>query len=139
MGDGGIALILDVAASASVSGMISSADRRQALPNRASQTDCGRSRLDRSFCSAQAAFERLAIPLARWRGLENIPAAQVEFAAGRTVVQYRNRVLPLVSVAEMLGAVRRPETRSCTLSFTETACGYSAWWWTKSWISSRKP
>ena len=35
--------------------------------------------------------------------LEKIPAAQVELAAGRPVVQYRDRVLPLLGLAEALG------------------------------------
>jgi two-component system chemotaxis sensor kinase CheA len=43
------------------------------------------------------------MPLAQVARLENIPRSTVERAAGRTVVQYRAGVLPLVSLPEMLG------------------------------------
>ena len=42
------------------------------------------------------------MPLGKVARLETIQAAHVEFAAGRSVVQYRDRVLPLVSVVQML-------------------------------------
>ena len=41
--------------------------------------------------------------------LEKIPAAQVERAAGRPVVQYRDRVLPLLGLAEALGGTSAGE------------------------------
>ena len=48
-------------------------------------------------------FERLAIPLAQVARLEKIPSSEVEWAAGRAAVQYRDRILPLLNLAEMLG------------------------------------
>ena len=73
-------------------------------------------------CSAgPAAFERLAIPLAQVARLENIPATSVERAAGRAAVQYRQRILPLLHLAEMLGGSRRSRRDPARLSFTATS------------------
>ena len=110
MGDGGIALILDVAGIGLRSGVTVPAGQmaRAAEPAKAAGQ-----RADplRSLLLLRAGgFKRLAMPLAKVARLENIPAAQVEFAAGRSVVQYRNRVLPLVSVAQMLEGAPSPET-----------------------------
>jgi two-component system chemotaxis sensor kinase CheA len=49
------------------------------------------------------------MPLGKVARLETIQATQVEFAAGRSVVQYRNRVLPLVSVVQMLDGAPSPD------------------------------
>ena len=110
MGDGGIALILDVAGIGLRSGVTVPAGQmaRAAEPANSAvrQADPLRSLL----LLRAGGFKRLAMPLAKVARLENIPAAQVEFAAGRSVVQYRNRVLPLVSVAQMLEGAPSPET-----------------------------
>jgi two-component system chemotaxis sensor kinase CheA len=55
-------------------------------------------------------IKRLAMPLGKVARLETIQASQVEFAAGRSVVQYRNRILPLVSVAQMLDGTPSADT-----------------------------
>ncbi len=56
------------------------------------------------LCRA-GSFQRLGIPLAQVARLEKIPAASVEPAGGRAAVQYRQRILPLLDVSEMLGGV----------------------------------
>ncbi len=91
MGDGGIALILDVGGIGLRSGVI--------IPGGQAASAAGRDEPDglpadplRSLLLLRAGgLKRLAMPLAKVARLENIPAAQVEFAAGRSVVQYRNR------------------------------------------------
>ena len=110
MGDGGIALILDVAGIGLRSGAISPAGRT-AVPAEASQSAGKPIDARRSLLLLRAGgLKRLAMPLAKVARLENIPVEQVEFAAGRSVVQYRGRVLPLVSVAQMLDGAPSPET-----------------------------
>jgi two-component system chemotaxis sensor kinase CheA len=47
-------------------------------------------------------FERLAIPLSLVARLEEFPASAIEHAGGSKVVQYRNRILSLVSLREVL-------------------------------------
>jgi two-component system chemotaxis sensor kinase CheA len=100
MGDGGIALILDVAGIGLRSGVIVSGQAAAAAGS-----EEGGSAIDsrQSLLLLRAGgLKRLAMPLGKVARLETIPSAQVEFAAGRSVVQYRNCVLPLVSVSQVL-------------------------------------
>ena len=57
-------------------------------------------------------FERLAVPLSLVARLEEFPRSSIEFAGGCQVVQYRNRILPLVPLRNVLesGAPDRDET-----------------------------
>jgi two-component system chemotaxis sensor kinase CheA len=50
-------------------------------------------------------FERLCVPLALVARLEEFPKAEIEHAGGRRVVQYRSRILPLVSLTSILREV----------------------------------
>ncbi len=104
MGDGKIALILDVAGLGARSGVLPQAgpDSRNAHVAAASG-DAEARRTSLLLCSA-GSFPRLAIPLSQVARLEKIPAATVEHAAGCAAVQYRSRILPLLNVAEMLGS-----------------------------------
>ena len=109
MGDGGIALILDVAGIGLRSGVIAPSGQT-AVAAELAESAGKPANARRSLLLLRAgSVQRLAMPLAKVARLENIPAAQVEFAAGRTVVQYRGRMLPLVSVAEMLDGAPSPE------------------------------
>ena len=102
MGDGGIALILDVAGIGVRSGVIVHSSQAAAVAD-TNEADCNSVNSRQSLLLLRAGgIKRLAMPLGKVARLETIQAAQVEFAAGRSVVQYRNRVLPLVSVAQML-------------------------------------
>jgi two-component system chemotaxis sensor kinase CheA len=47
-------------------------------------------------------FERLAVPLSLVARLEEFPRSSIEFAGGREAVQYRNRILPLVHLRDVL-------------------------------------
>jgi two-component system chemotaxis sensor kinase CheA len=110
MGDGGIALILDIAAIGDRSGVIVHSGQT-ATVTVATEPDNGSVDSRRSLLLLRAGgIKRLAMPLGKVARLETIQAAQVEFAAGRSVVQYRNRVLPLVSVAQMLNGTPSPDT-----------------------------
>jgi two-component system chemotaxis sensor kinase CheA len=110
MGDGGIALILDVAGIGLRSGVILHSGQKAAAAE-ANEPDKSSVDSHRSLLLLRAGvLKRLAMPLGKVARLETIPAAQVEFAAGRSVVQYRNRVLPLVSVAQMLNGTPPADT-----------------------------
>ncbi len=102
MGDGRVALILDVMGLARHS-EICAESRAQAAGNQRDVTD--------PSCEAQALllfqageFERLAVPLSLVARLEEIPRSKLERAAGRSVVQYRDQILSLVPLAEFLGS-----------------------------------
>ena len=105
MGDGGIALILDVHGLGLRSGILKPV--RQALGSASGASVAAGAGSDPStsmLLFRAGGFPRVALPLAKVARLEQIPRADVELAAGRNVVQYRNDILPLVSVAEMLGS-----------------------------------
>jgi len=108
MGDGRVALILDVLGIAQRAGVISEvrdrvlADKLPILQDRwdKRQTlllfDVGKDR-------------RLAIPLSMVARLENVPRAAVEKANNREVVQYRGQIMPLLRLAGVLGVPPRDE------------------------------
>ncbi len=111
MGDGRIALILDVVGLGIRSGVIAQAGHAARSKPAADPPTSAEAGLRSLLLCRAGSFERLAIPLGQVARLEKIPAASVERAAGRTAVQYRQHILPLVDVAEMLGggAARDPE------------------------------
>ncbi|HXE57020.1 MAG TPA: chemotaxis protein CheA [Gemmatimonadales bacterium] len=110
MGDGRVALILDVLGLAQDAGVLAeSRDRRRAEEAEravASETAAGRRSL-LLFAVGQDARgrprRRFAIPLSEIARLEEIPAERVERACGQEVVQYRGGILPLVRLTELLG------------------------------------
>lgn len=103
LGDGRVALILDVLA----------------LAQQANVLVSGRDRglLDRSGASAAAAVDvetllvvglgkdrRMAIPLAMVTRLEEFALDAIEHVGSREVVQYRDQILPLIRLASYLGS-----------------------------------
>jgi two-component system chemotaxis sensor kinase CheA len=109
MGDGGIALILDVAGIGLRSGVIVRSGPAASVKPAGAGAD--RADIRRSLLLVRAgSLKRLAMPLAKVARLENVPARLVEFAAGQSVAQYRGSVLPLVSVARRLEGAESPET-----------------------------
>lgn len=110
MGDGRVALILDVLGIGQRSGVLAES-RRQArvVEERGTQLEDEQQRL---LLFRSGSFERLAIPLSLVARLEEIPQSAIERAGGCQVVQYRNRILPLVSLRAVLepGASGKDET-----------------------------
>ena len=110
MGDGGIALILDVAGIGARAGVIIQSSQAAAVAG-AYEPDSNSLASRQSLLLLRAGgIKRLAMPLAKVARLETIQAAHVEFAAGRSVVQYRNSVLPLVSVAQIVDGTESADT-----------------------------
>ncbi len=102
MGDGRVALILDVLGIGQRSGvLLESRDQSRALSGKKTETG---PELQRLLLFRAGSFHRLAVPLSLVARLEEFPSGSVEHASGRTVVQYRNRILQLVSLKEVLEA-----------------------------------
>lgn len=102
MGDGRVALILDTMGLAQKAHVIGEA-RTQALS--AAEATTADADLERTtLLIAQAGDRRVAMPLDQVARLEEFPRSEVEHSAGRNVVQYRNAVMPIVDVAQVLGA-----------------------------------
>jgi two-component system chemotaxis sensor kinase CheA len=101
MGDGRVALILDVLGIGQRSGVLAEV-REQA---RAAAETKLRAAVEqqRLLLFRAGGFERLAVPLSLVARLEEFPRSAIERAGGRRVVQYRERILPLVSLEEALG------------------------------------
>jgi two-component system chemotaxis sensor kinase CheA len=100
MGDGRVALILDVSGVAQLSGVVrESRDKSTVEAQR--QDHSGNER--QAFLLFRAgSFERLAVPLSLVARLEEISLSKIEHAGGKRVVQYRERILPLASLAPIL-------------------------------------
>jgi len=102
MGDGRVALILDVLGIGQLAGVITEA-REQTLAEMERAETAVHDR--QTFLLFRAgSFQRLGVPLALVARLEEFPQAKIERAEGRQVVQYRGRILPLVPLAQVLGA-----------------------------------
>jgi two-component system chemotaxis sensor kinase CheA len=100
MGDGRVALILDVLGIGQRSGVI--AEFREPTRTVAEQKTQSGIEQQRLLLFRAGSFERLAVPLSLVARLEEFPQSAIEHAGGGQVVQYRNRILPLVPLRNVL-------------------------------------
>jgi two-component system chemotaxis sensor kinase CheA len=102
MGDGRVALILDVMGIAERANVISAARDRN-------MTDGAKKELSRERAKRTVLLfgvhgeERMAIPLSMVARLEEFPRSRVERSNGKHVVQYRGRILPLLDLSGAIG------------------------------------
>ena len=103
MGDGRVALILDVLGLAHRTGVVSATRERGALEPASPEQTPGEAR-ERLVVFRVGSSSRMAMPLEKVARIEEIAPERVERAAGRDVVQYRGAILPLVWLEqELLG------------------------------------
>jgi two-component system chemotaxis sensor kinase CheA len=100
MGDGNVALILDVVGLVQL-GCVVNETRSQAISANERQTGTGVER--QSLLLFRSGTRRLAVPLALVGRLEEFPHSEVEHAGDRNVVQYREQILALIPLAQQLG------------------------------------
>ena len=100
MGDGKVALILDVLGIGQRSGVLTNHEAQTRAGTQASTAAASENQ--RMLLFRAGSFTRLAMPLSLVARLEEFPRAQVECAGGRHVVQYRGGILTLVSLASVL-------------------------------------
>jgi two-component system chemotaxis sensor kinase CheA len=100
MGDGRVALILDVLGIGQLSGVVQES-HEQAKAD-AQKTDRSDRDLQTFLLFRAGRFERLAVPLSLVARLEEFAKSKIEHAGGRQVLQYRGRILPLVSLTSIL-------------------------------------
>ena len=103
MGDGKVALILDVLGLAQYTALFAESRSQTAGDSELVRADQS-SEKQALLLFRAGGFERLAVPLSLVARLEEIPQARLERAAGHTVTQYREQILPLVPLAEHLDA-----------------------------------
>jgi two-component system chemotaxis sensor kinase CheA len=100
MGDGHVALILDVLGIGQRSGILTNRETQRHAEAEA-QAAAG-SETQRMLLFRAGSFSRLAVPLSMVARLEEFPQTAVERAGGRHVVQYRGGILTMVSLASVL-------------------------------------
>lgn len=108
MGDGKVALILDVTGIATKANISHVAEPKRVVDESV--------RVDQSRRQTLLLFkveggQVMAMPLSLVARLEEFPRAKIEDAGGRFVVQYRGQIMPIVSIAEAIGD-RRARARS---------------------------
>jgi two-component system chemotaxis sensor kinase CheA len=100
MGDGRVALILDVLGIGQRSGVFGGVrEPARAADKHKAQLEIEQQRL---LLFRAGSFDRLAVPLSLVARLEEFPQSAIEYAGGGQVVQYRDHILPLVSLRSVL-------------------------------------
>ena len=94
MGDGKVALILDVLGLAQRANVVSET-RDRAMTEKIKEAAAGSDKLT-FLLFAGLGDSRMAIPLSTLARLEEFPVEQVEMSGGQWVTQYRGQILPLV-------------------------------------------
>jgi two-component system, chemotaxis family, sensor kinase CheA len=99
LGDGDVALILDVSGIASMCGIDISTRRPSEAPNAAGQGSGG----PQPYVIFHAGNSvQCAVPLAMVARLEHLSSTTIEHVAGMEVVQYRNSIMPVVRPERLL-------------------------------------
>jgi two-component system chemotaxis sensor kinase CheA len=102
MGDGKVALILDVLGLAQHSNVVSEAhNRSNRLSNEAEERKSDQQKQTLLLFSSGMS-SRMAIPLSTVARLEEFSRSSIEYSGGKPVVRYRGEILPLVEVAKHL-------------------------------------
>jgi len=107
MGDGKIALILDVMGVAQRSGVISEARDRALAEKAAEIAAVEKAREMQTFLLFAGPDDAcMALPIETLDRLEELPASQVEQSGSQWVAQYRGRILPLIHLGHALNERR---------------------------------
>ena len=102
LGDGRVALILDVLALAQQANVLT-AGRDRSLGERVGRGDGGGGEVEALLVVGIGGGRRVAIPLALVTRLEEFALSAIERSGSREVVQYRGQILPLVRLGTFLG------------------------------------
>jgi two-component system chemotaxis sensor kinase CheA len=102
MGDGRIALILDVMGIGRAAGIMSESTGR-VLRGAESEAGAKAEKPQSLLLVRHGESGRLAIPLAVVARLEEFPRKEIEQVGERSVIQYRNQILPLFHLSRVVG------------------------------------
>jgi two-component system, chemotaxis family, sensor kinase CheA len=100
MGDGKVALILDVLGLAQRASVVGES-RERTVTEKVAQT-AGNAGTQTFLLFAGLGDSRMAIPLSTLARLEEFPVSQVEMSGTQWVTQYRGKILPLVRLAVVM-------------------------------------
>jgi two-component system chemotaxis sensor kinase CheA len=101
MGDGKVALILDVLGLAQRAGVVTET-RNRALTEKVTESPSTDGEKQTFLLFAGPGDCRMAIPLSTLARLEEFPVAQVEMSGSQWVTQYRGQILPLIRLNVVL-------------------------------------
>lgn len=104
MGDGRVALILDVHGLAGRAGVLSTERDRSTNDGRTDQRAAAEM-LQTMLVFSGGGNDRMALPLSDIERLEEFDPAIIERTGHHEVVQYRDRIMPLVRLVDVLGTV----------------------------------
>lgn len=115
MGDGQVALILDVQAIArrSLSGEIADLDHRAAIEKSVSAGE-----VTELLVVGIGSGRRVAVPLAMVTRLELVAQDRIELVGGHEVIQYRDAIVPVSRLARTLGSFEEPTEEIPLVVFT---------------------
>ena len=130
LGDGTVALILDVLAVAQQSNVLV-AGRDRGVGDRNARGDAAQSKVESLLVVGLGEGRRMGIPLAMVTRLEEFPVSTIERVGSHEVVQYRGQILPLVRLALLprrrLATASRPTPcRSSSTARTTAASASSS-------------
>lgn len=102
MGDGNLALILDVAGVARAAGLRSVTESSQLLAKEQEQSSVGNGSVQQTLLFFRNGPEELcAVPLHQVMRIEQIKNTDIEIKGGKKVIQYRNGNLPVYALEEV--------------------------------------
>jgi two-component system chemotaxis sensor kinase CheA len=102
MGDGRVALILDVMGLAQQSRVVSEINERNSHLDSAADARKQQDKKQTLLLFSAGEGTRMAIPLSMVARLEEFPRSSIEFSGGRPVVRYRGQILPLIEVSRYI-------------------------------------
>lgn len=108
LGDGRIALILDVAGIASQAG-VHLAEEMEESDEKAETESSGDEETQRLLLFHSDPADHFAVPMEVVARIERVKADKIDTVGGRELLQYRGSSLPLVSVEESLEVGQRPD------------------------------
>jgi two-component system, chemotaxis family, sensor kinase CheA len=103
MGDGKVALILDVLGLGQMAQVVGESRAATTSPTSADAAGAAGDDVRTLLVFRASAEDRMALPLSLVARLEEFPRSALERSGDRTVVQYRDEILPLVSLAAYFG------------------------------------
>jgi two-component system chemotaxis sensor kinase CheA len=110
MGDGKVALILDVLGLAQRAGVVTET-RNRALTEKITESAAAAEEKQAFLLFAGPGDCRMAIPLSTLARLEEFPVAQVEMSGSQWVTQYRGQILPLIRLDVVLQEQEKEKDR----------------------------
>jgi len=113
MGDGRVALVLDVLGLAQRGGALSGAKSRASASQDLVATEAS-VEADPVLLFEVRGVGQMALPLSLVARIETIPREQIELLGGQPVVQYRGGILRLLDVSQSLATLRRTNTATAS-------------------------